>query len=198
MGRTQRIVIVGMLAAIAFILMATVQIPILPNAPYLTYDPSDAIALLAGVTYGPPVGVMVVLIKDILFLILRARGPFGPLADFVAASTFVGATAWAFRRRHGPFGRRLFQAAVVGAAARVLIMIPANFVILDLQFGMVPERVAHLLLPALIPFNAVKAGINAVLALLIAEPFARYAFPGLAPDRSGRGEERVPLRPPSR
>lgn len=175
MGQARRIVTVAMLAAVALILMAAIQIPLLPSAPYLTYDPSDAVGLLAGAVYGPAVGVLVVLVKDILFVLLRARGPFGPLADFIAAGTFVAMTAWAYRRSAGPPVRRLLLAAALGTLARVLVMIPANFVILALQFGMPPAKVARLLWPAIIPFNAVKAGMNAALALLIAEPFARYA-----------------------
>jgi riboflavin transporter FmnP len=178
--RGQQIVMMGLLSAVAFLLMATIQLPILPQAPFLKYDPSDAAGLLAGVMYGPAAGVLVVLVKDVLFLLFRARGPFGPLADFIAASTFVGVTAWAYRRRAGSFVRRMVAAALVGTAARVLVMIPANFVILYLEFGMPPGKVAGMLLPAIVPFNATKAAINAVLALLVADPLGRY-LPLVAP-----------------
>lgn len=172
--RAQRMVMTGLLVAVAFLLMATVQIPILPQAPFLKYDPSDAAALVGGVLYGPGTGVLVVLLKDVLFLLFRARGPFGPVADFIAAGTFVAVTAWAYRRMGGPFPWRLLSAATVGMIARVLVMIPANFVILYLEFGMPPARVAGMLLPAIVPFNAVKAALNALLALAVAEPLGRY------------------------
>src|SRR5205807_1021083 len=83
------------------LMMAAIRIPLLPQAPFLTYDPSDAVALLVGVIYGPATGAMVVFIKDILFLLFLAKGPFGPVADFIAAGTFVAVTAWAFRRGSG-------------------------------------------------------------------------------------------------
>jgi riboflavin transporter FmnP len=172
---TRQTVTAAMLAAGAFVLMATIQVPILPQAPFLKYDPSDALALLGGATYGPSVGVAIVLIKDALFLVFRAGSPFGPLADFVAAGTFVVAAAWVYRRRSGSVPRRLLEAAALGAAARVLVMIPTNFLILYLEFGMPPARVASMLLPAIVPFNALKAIINAVIALAIVEPFHRYA-----------------------
>jgi len=164
-----------MLAALAFLLMAAIQIPVLPQAPYLTYDPSDAVALLAGVLYGPGAGVTVVALKDLLFLLLRARGPFGPAADFLAAATFVWVTAWTFGRLQGSFARRLAWAAASGTAARVLVMIPANFALLWLQFGTAPAGVARLVLPVIVPFNAVKAALNALLALGLAEPVTRAA-----------------------
>lgn len=172
---TQQLVFLGVGGALAFLLMATLQIPVLPQASYLRYDPSDAVALLAGVVYGPGAGVGVVIVKDLLYLAFRARGPFGPLADFIAAATFVSATAWAFRGARGSFALRLLLSALVGTIARVLIMIPANFVILYLQFGFSPDRVQAMLLPVLIPFNAFKAAANAFLALVVAEPFLRRA-----------------------
>ncbi len=174
-------VMTGVLVAVAFLLMATVQIPLLPHAPFLKYDPSDAAALLGGVLYGPGTGVLVVLLKDVLFFLFRAKGPFGPIADFIAAGTFVAVTAWAYRRIPRPFPWRLLLAAAIGMGARVLVMIPANFVILYLEFGMPPARVAGLLLPAIVPFNAVKAALNALLALVAAEPLGRYLpVPGSA------------------
>jgi riboflavin transporter FmnP len=177
--KVQQLVLCGMLAGVAFLLMATVQVPLLPAAPYLRYDPSDAAGLLAGVLYGPAAGVAVVAVKSILYFFLRSKGPFGPIADFIAASTFVFVTAWMFRRGSGPFVRRLVVAAVVGAAARVLIMIPANYILLNLQFGFGPARVTAML-PAVSLFNAVKAALNAGLALVVAEPFTRRALPDLA------------------
>jgi len=170
----------AMLAAAAFLLMATIQVPVLPQAPFLRYDPSDAVALLGGVVFGPAVGVAIVLIKDILFMIFRASSPFGPVADFVAASTFVATTAWVYRRQSGASPRRLLLAAIIGATARVLIMIPTNFLILHLEFGMPAGRIAGMLLPAIIPFNAIKALVNAIIALALAEPFERYVLPGAA------------------
>lgn len=99
---TQQLVFLGVGGALAFLLMATLQIPVLPQASYLRYDPSDAVALLAGVVYGPGAGVAVVLAKDLLYLAFRARGPFGPLADFIAAATFVSVTAWRSAEREAP------------------------------------------------------------------------------------------------
>ena len=174
----------AMLAAVAFLLMATIQVPILPQAPFLKYDPSDAVALLGGIAYGPAAGAAIVLVKDVLFFMFRARSPFGPLADFIAASSFVIVAAWAYRRGAGPFPRRLLTAAVLGAVVRVLVMIPTNFLILYLEFGMKPARVAGMLLPAIIPFNALKALINAGIAFAFAEPFLRHVVQ--APPPQGR------------
>jgi riboflavin transporter FmnP len=172
-GRAQRVVVAGMCAASAFLLMAAIRIPLLPQAPFLTYDPSDAVGLLAGVFYGPATGAMVVFIKDILFLLFLAKGPFGPVADFIAAGTFVAVTAWAFQRGSGPVSARLLRAALLGAAVRVLVMIPVNFPILALQFGMSPGRIVRLLWAAIVPFNVIKSAINAGLALVIAGPVVR-------------------------
>ncbi len=183
---TQKLVVLAVLAAVAFVLMATVQFPVLPQAPYLRYDPSDAVALLGGVMYGPGPAVAVVFVKDVLYLLFRARGPFGPLADFVAAATFVAATSWAYHRGRGPVPARLLRAAALGTLARVLVMIPGNFVILYLQFGMPPERVAGMLLPVFVPFNAVKAAANALLALFVLVPVLRQVAPRWVPQPPGR------------
>lgn len=168
--KTQQLAVVGMLAAIAYLLMLAVKFPIIPGAQFLKYDPSDAAGLVAGILYGPAAGVAVVAIKDILFL---ARNPFGIVADFIAAATFVGVTSWVYLRGSGGTAPRLLWATVFGIAARVLVMIPVNFVILRLQFGMTPERVAGLLLPAIVPFNGLKGLMNAALAFMVVMPLVR-------------------------
>ena len=174
MTRTGKMVTLAMLAASAFNVMTLVQFPILPSAPFLKYDPSDAICLLAGLAFGPGAGVLVVLVKDLLFAALRGGSPFGPAADFAAAGTFVAVTAWVFRRSGAvPVPSRLLLAGAAGVIARVLVMIPVNFVILSLEFGMPVERIRSMLLPVIIPFNAGKGLLNAVLAAILTPPVLR-------------------------
>lgn len=91
----------------------------------------------------------------------------------IAAATFVAVTAWTFPRIRGSFGARLLWSSLAGTLGRVLIMIPANFIILYLQFGLSPDRVQAMFLPILIPFNAIKAAVNVLLALAVGEPFLR-------------------------
>jgi riboflavin transporter FmnP len=165
MSVTRVLVMVGMLSAAAFVLMATVQLPVLPSAPYLRYDPSDVVALLVALEVGPGPAVAVVALKDLLYLMFRARSPFGPAANFIAVATFVGVAGWVYARRDRRSAGWAAAACAAGALARVLVMIPANFVILYLQFGMPPARVAALLGPVIVPFNVLAAGINTALTL---------------------------------
>jgi riboflavin transporter FmnP len=167
MSNVRWVVLIGMLGAVAFILMATIQVPILPSAPYLRYDPSDVIGLIAVLLAGPVAGVAVVALKDVLYLLFRARSIFGPLANFVAVATFVGVAGWMLRGRRLTLSS-LLAACAAGGIARVLVMIPANYVILNLQFGMPPARVAELLLPVIIPFNVIATVINTALTAVIA------------------------------
>ncbi|HET6782018.1 MAG TPA: ECF transporter S component [bacterium] len=160
------LVLVGMLGAAAFILMATIQIPILPSAPYLRYDPSDMIGLIAAFLAGPAAGVAVIALKDALYLLFRARSIFGPLANFLAVATFVGVAGWVLRGRPLTL-YSLLGACAAGGLARVLLMIPANFIILNLQLGMPASRVAELVWPVIIPFNTLASVINTALTAIV-------------------------------
>lgn len=178
---TRTLVLIAMLGAASFILMATLQFPILPSAPYLRYDPSDVIGLIAAVTLGPAAGVAVVGLKAFLYLLFRARSIFGPTANFIAVATFVGAAGWVYRRRPHPSLLWLLAACGAGALARIIAMIPANFVILNLQFGTPPGQVAALLWPVIIPFNGIASVLNTALTVVILTTIWRR---GLSPART--------------
>lgn len=144
-GSVRRVTEVAVMAAASVVAMMTIHFPIVPGAPFLKYDPSDAVGLLAGFSMGPGPGVLTVFLKDVLFWLIRGGNPLGPLADFIAASTFVGVSAWPFWRlvphaeaeRGAPGSAvRPVQAATLpamalailaGTLARVLVMVVANF-----------------------------------------------------------------------
>ena len=178
----RRITSVAVLVAAATVVMMFVKFPIVPGAPFLKYDPSDAITLLAGFWLGPGTGLLTVALKDLLLWLIRDGNPLGPLADAIAAGTFVGVSAAVFRHLAGgwpaPHGTApppaaLGVAILAGTVARVAVMAVANFPILYLQFGTPPERVAALLLPAIVPFNALKSLINGVLAAVLVAALTR-------------------------
>ena len=190
-GHVRRITTVAVMAAASVVAMMTIQFPVLPGAPYLKYDPSDVVALVVGFSMGPGAGVLTVLLKDVLFWLIRGSDPFGPLADFIAAASFVGASAWVFGRL-APYGEgrpspgsgtllparasplpAMALAVVVGVVVRVATMAVANFPILYLEFGMPPHKVAALLWPAIIPFNAVKGLLNGTFAVVLAGALVR-------------------------
>lgn len=182
MRDTRPLVLIGVMAAAAFILMVAVQVPVLPAAPYLRYNPSDVVALLMASVAGPLPGVAVVVLKDVLYLFLRARSLFGPLGDLIAVATFVGVAGWVYQRRPQASAAWFVASCGLGAVARILVMIPANFLLLNWQFGMPPEKVVALVWPVIIPFNALASVINTALSVILLLAIKRR---GLVPARLG-------------
>ncbi|HLQ72848.1 MAG TPA: ECF transporter S component [Bacillota bacterium] len=83
-----KIIIFSLLGTISFLLFL-IQFP-LPALPgYLKVDFGDIPALLAGLIFSPLAGVIVIAIKNVLYLLIGSGGPVGVLANFIAASLFV-------------------------------------------------------------------------------------------------------------
>ena len=55
-GKTQRLVTIALLSAIAIILLQFLHFPLLPAAPYLEYDAMDIPILIGGFMFGPARG----------------------------------------------------------------------------------------------------------------------------------------------
>ena len=58
-------------------------------------------------------------------------------------------------------------ALLCGVVAWGLIMMPANLIITPIFTGMPVEAIRGILLPIILPFNLIKAGINAVVTFLV-------------------------------
>jgi len=160
MIRTKKIVFIGLFSAMAFILMSTITIPIIPYAPYLRYDPSEIVSIFAAILFGPWVGVAVCFFKDLFYFLFRAVSIFGPTSDFLASSTFTFIVGIFYSKYKSK--KSIIYGGIIGTIVRVIFMIPLNIVILNLQFGFSLEQVLDMVLPILIPFNGLKSLINFV------------------------------------
>ena len=62
MKDTRRLVTLSMLIALSIVLMLIVRFPIMPSAAWLEYEPMDIPLLIAGLQFGPVVGIIACLL----------------------------------------------------------------------------------------------------------------------------------------
>src|SRR2546428_13211558 len=95
-----RTIKIGILGALAFLLMFTLEVYIPPFATFLKYDPGDVPAAVATFTLGPGAGIAVEGIKGVLYLLFgkSSTGWIGVVANFLAGAAFVIGIALANRQ----------------------------------------------------------------------------------------------------
>ncbi len=68
-------------------------------------------------------------------------------------------------------------ALVVGALAMICSMVVWNIILTPVFMGVDRSVVMGMIVPAILPFNAIKAGLNCVVTFLIYKPLSRmYKF----------------------
>ena len=160
---------VAMFCAVSFIAVLIGRI--VPNiAGFLSYDPKDAIVVIAGFILGPAASAIVALIVSFIEMItISTTGPYGMLMNFISTCAFALPAAWFYKKSHS------YKGAVIGlgfgVAFMVLCMVLWNYIITPLYMvNTTRADVAAMLVPIFLPFNLVKGGINAGLTLLIYKP----------------------------
>ena len=166
-------VFLGMFAAISIILCCLIHVPILPAAPFLEYDPADVPILISTFAFGPWWALVLTgVVAAVQGMTVSASGGFwGILMHFLATGSMALVSGLIYRRF------RTLKGAIVslfaGALTMTLIMIPLNLIIDPLYMGVSREIVAGMLLPAIIPFNAIKSMLNCVITFLLYKHVSR-------------------------
>lgn len=153
----------AMLAAVSVVLVAFVSIPLVPGAQFLRYDMADVPILIATLLFGTVPGLIVLFITStIQAFLFGGDGWVGLVMHFVASGALVALTGEFYR--HGHKMSRAVIGMAIGTVAMTAIMIPMNYIFTVHMFGQPKEMVDALMLPGIIPFNFLKAGINSILA----------------------------------
>lgn len=158
--KTYFLVVTSLLSAAALVLEVYIHFPVLPQAPYLLYSPGDLPVIVAALLLGPVAGLASAFIKATLFVVLTGQGgPWGALMHFVASGGMVAVIGWLHLR----FGKT-YLSLLGGIATRVVLMIPMNLLVTPIYTGLPVNVVAGMILPVVIPFNLIHAGLNLTLA----------------------------------
>ena len=149
---TRRIAVTALFCALSLI-TSFIEIPIFPPAPWLEYDPSCVVALVAGLAFGPATGTIVVVLSWLVHLVFQFS-PWGVLMDIAANVSLVCGMG-------------------VGAAVSLVVCIVMNLFVTPLYTAVTMEAVVAMILPILLPFNLLKLVLNCALTALVQGPVSK-------------------------
>lgn len=167
---TKRIAITALFCAVAAISTLFLEFPILPGVTFLKYDPSAVVALVAGFAFGPATGVVVSVLPYLVHLATQS-GFYGAFMAIIATITLVLPASLIYKRN------TTFRGAIIGMAIGAVVclvsVIAANIVVTPLYMHAPTETVISMIVPVLLPFNAIKIAINCVLTALVYKPLSK-------------------------
>lgn len=167
---TKRIAVTALFCAVAAICTLFIQFPIFPAAPWLMYDPSGIVALVAGFAFGPAVAAVVSILPYLVHL-GTSGGFYGMIMAMLATLSLALPAALVYRKNTTRKGAIIGM--VVGGIICLAATILANLVITPLYAGMPVDAVVALIVPALLPFNLIKIVVNCVITALIYKPITK-------------------------
>ncbi len=162
--------IMAMLTALSIVLVYTVRIPLIPAAPFLEYDAADIPVLIGAMMLGPVHGMVILLAVCIIqaLTVSASSGWIGFLMHFIASSVLVLIPSIIYSRKKTTAS--LIIGLILGTIAMTAVMIPLNLVFTGIFLGAGTQAVVEMLIPAIIPFNLLKAGINSAITFAVFTP----------------------------
>ena len=170
--RTKKMTILAMLSSLAFLLTVIFYImpipPFIPAAPFLNYEPKDVIFVIAGFIFGPLAVVPMAIIVSVLEMPFSGTQVIGLAMNIMASCAFACPAAFVYQKR------RTLAGAVIGLVSGVffmtVVMLLWNYLLVPIFLGVPREVVTQMLLPVFLPFNLIKGGLNAAVAMILYKP----------------------------
>lgn len=164
--RTKKMTTVAMLCAIAYVVMVFGRIPVVL---FLKYEPKDVIITIAGFIYGPLTAMISsVIVSFVEMFTVSDTGIIGCVMNIIATCSFACTAAFIYKKKHTLSGAAI--GLVAGALVMTAVTLLWNYFITPIYMGYPRKEVAKLLMPAFLPFNLLKGGLNAAITMLLYKP----------------------------
>ncbi len=163
---TKKLTTVGLLCTLAYIATAVGRVPLIL---FLKYDPKDVIIVIGGLLFGPLTALGIsVLVSVTEMLTVSSTGIWGCLMNVISSCAFACTAASVYGKKRQLSGA--VGGLLGGWGCQVTVMMFWNYLVAPVYMGYSREAVAQLLLPAFLPFNVIKGGLNAGITLLLYKP----------------------------
>lgn len=165
-SKGKKITMVGMLCAVAYAAMVLGKVPVVL---FLKYDPKDVIIAFGGFLMGPAYAFAIsVTVSFVEMLSVSETGLIGCIMNIISSCSFACTAAFIYRKKHDMKG--VTVGLLCGLVTMVVVMLFWNYYITPVYMGYPREAVKELLLPAFLPFNLIKGGINMAVTFLLYRP----------------------------
>ena len=163
---TKKITTLSVMSALSIVLMILIRIPF-PPAPFLEYDPADIPILISTFLFGPRWGLIMTTAVSVIqgITVSSSSGIIGIIMHFAATGGFVIVAGLIYTR--GKNIKRAIIALVAGTLVQTALMVLMNLIFTPIFMSTPVETVIGMLIPVIIPFNLIKAGINAILTFVV-------------------------------
>ncbi|CAD2077807.1 ECF transporter S component [Jeotgalicoccus meleagridis] len=168
--RLKKIINISILSALSFILML-IQFPLPFLPPFLMLDLSDIPAFIGFIMFGGLGGTMIIVMKIFLYGILMASEPIGPIANLLAAFSFLLPVFFFYARSKS--SKSLIYGFICGTLVLVLAMSVLNYFVLLPAYGLIVDQtdiinnLKVVVTAGIIPFNVVKGIILSIICYVI-------------------------------
>lgn len=188
----RKMILMSMLAAVAFLLVSLIRIPIVPAAPFLKYEPKDVAITVGGFLFGPLAALIISLVVSLIeMLSISDTGWIGCVMNFISTCSFACTAALIYKKKHTINGAVI--GLIAGSVAMVGVMLLWNWLITPLYMGYPREAVEAMLVPVFLPFNALKAGLNSAILLCLYKPLTVALRKARLLPPSGQEKAKKPL-----
>ncbi len=178
----KQVATIAMFCALSYVCMLLIKIPV----QFLTLDVKDSIIILCGLIFGPVPAIVISFIVPLLELVtISGTGIYGFIMNVLSSLSFSLTVALIYRYK------KTFYGAIVGLVSGVLamtaVMMIANLLITPYYMGAPTATVAALIPKLLLPFNLIKAVLNAAIVLLFYKPLSNILKKAGIVENSGNG-----------
>jgi len=173
-SKVKRLTLLAMFAAVAFVVMLVGRIPI-STVDFLKYDPKDIIIAICGFIMGPAAALLVTVVVALIEMItISTTGFIGFAMNVISSASFACTASLIYKKNRTLQGAVL--SLVAGSFVAVCAMLAWNYLVTPLYMKVTREQIAAMLIPVFLPFNVIKATLNAVITLVIYKPVSRALF----------------------
>lgn len=179
-SQLRKLTTMGMMAAVSIILVYLIHFPIFPAASFLEYDPADIPIFICTFLYGPLSGfILTVIVSSIQgFTVSAQSGIIGVMMHIFATGFFTIVAGNIYKNNRNK--KTAVKALIIGSIIMVLMMCIWNIIFTPLFMGTPRDVVMKMIVPIIIPFNAIKAGVNSFICFLIYKKIANHIPHGAA------------------
>ena len=165
--------IMAMLTALSIVLVYVIHFPLIPAAPFLEYDAADVPVLIGAMMLGPVSGIVTLLAVCLIqaITVSASSGWIGFMMHFIASSVLVLTASLIYKHKKTTIS--LVIGLIIGSIAMAAVMIPLNLIFTGIVMGAGTHAVVEMLIPAIIPFSLLKAGINSAITFAVFTPISQ-------------------------